>query len=757
MDNISTNKLVIAVIANVILGVICGLYLPDLMLALSFVGQIYVKILQIIFIPLVAAAIITAVSSYTDGRQRGRAVLATLSFFAATSIVAIIIGLVTVSIFQPGAGVSTGAAFIPEEIASIPISQTLGFFEELIPFNMVKAVMMGKFLGWIIALIVVASVLGGLGRNAAPVTRFFETIFMIAQKLLHYLIMATPFAMFFIVGAVVARNSGYLPELGGSLLKLSLTLMTAFLVHALIVIPLLLKFFGGRSPIEYFKNIFPALTTAFATASPTAALAVTYENSLERNNIDSRSAALVLPLGTSLNVDGRAMYVVISAMFIAQVYNVELGLAGTLYLAAAVFLFSLGTATVPFAGMMTLALVFDATGFPNAAYAGIGLIFAVDWFWGRKFAALDVWSDTAVAAAVEEVSSTAIFQKKSPGPRRTGSERSRRPFGDSRTDSRRDDRKRDDYRQDSRQPERTRKPLVKADARTADRGRLRRPAAPSPFELKAERSRAFDPETAKARDRAPFEAAQRDEISSSESARKMREKVSYAPKDKKDKKETTPRQIAPLKSEVSDSDEIISAPTSAVAAPPLIRELTPEVKEALPETISAADETQPVKIAPPEKTEAVEETPATEAAAIEETETVEKAAPVKKTRTRKTAAVKKTRTRKTAAAKKPKKEEIKEPPPEPVEETVPEPVPIIDVEPKESEASEAVAEPVVTEPEVKEPVAAEPEKPDLFGRTSHLKGPRRKSGSAAPPSTTEPDFTTENQEFGRKSRKKSPK
>ncbi len=755
MDNISTNKLVIAVIANVILGVICGLYLPGLMLALSFVGQIYVNILQIIFIPLVAAAIISAVSAYTDGRQRGRAILATLSFFAATSIVAIIIGLVTVSIFQPGAGVSTGAAFIPEEIASIPISQTLGFFEELIPLNMVKAVMMGKFLGWIIALIVVASVLGGLGRNAAPVTKFFETIYMIAQKLLHYLIIATPFAIFFIVGAVVARNSGYLPELGGSLLKLSLTLMTAFLVHALIVIPLLLKFFGGRSPIEYFKNIFPALATAFATASPTAALAITYENSLERNNIDSRSAALVLPLGTSLNVDGRAMYVVISAMFIAQVYNVELGLAGTLYLAAAVFLFSLGTATVPFAGMMTLALVFDAAGFPNAAYAGIGLIFAVDWFWGRKFAALDVWSDTAVAAAVEEVSSTAIFQKKSPGPRRTESERSRRPFGDSRTDSRRDDRKRDDYRRDSRQPERTRKPLVKADAPTADRGRLRRPAAPSPFELKAERSRSFDPETAKARDRAPFEAAQRDEVSTSESARQMREKISYAPKDKKEKSEISSRRKAPIKEEVSDSGEIISAPTSAVAAPPLIRELTPEVKEALPETKSTADETQPVKIAPPEKTEAVEETPAAEAAAIEETETVEEAAPVKKTRTRKTAAVKKTRTRKTAAAKKPKEDEVKESPAEPVSEPATESV--SEVEPKESEASETVAKTVVTEPEVKEQVASAPEKPDLFGRSSHLKGPRRKSGGTAPPSTTEPDFTTENQEFGRKSRKKSPK
>ncbi len=734
MDNISTNKLVIAVIANVILGVICGLYLPAVMLALSFVGQIYVNILQIIFIPLVAAAIITAVSSYTDGRQRGRAVLATLSFFAATSIVAITIGLVTVSIFQPGAGVSTGAAFIPDEIASVPISQTLGFFEEIIPLNIVKAVMMGKFLGWMIALIVVASVLGGLGRNAAPVTKFFETINMIVQKLLHYLIMVTPFAIFFIVGAVVARNSGYLPELGGSLLKLSLTLMTAFLVHALIVIPLLLKFFGGRSPIDYFKNILPALTTAFATASPTAALAVTYENSLNRNKLDSRSAALVLPLGTSLNVDGRAMYVVISAMFIAQAYGLELGIGGTLYLAAVVFLFSLGTATVPFAGMMTLALVFDAAGFPNAAYAGIGLIFVVDWFWGRNFAALDVWSDTAVAATVEEVTSTAVFQKKSEKSRRTEAERARRPLGDSWPASRREKRKREDSHRDIRAPQPERKEFVKSDLRTTGRGRTRRPAAPSPFELKPERSKSFDLETADARDRAPFEIVQKDEVSSSESARKMREKMSYGTKDKKDKKKVPPKKKAPLKAEVSDSSEIISAPTAAVAAPPLIRELTPEVKEAPPEKIAVVDETQSEKATPPDKIETVDETP-----------------PVKKTRTRKTAAVKKTRTRKATAVKKAEAGEITESLPEPVIE------PAIEAAPKETEVSEAAAEPVVTEPEVKEPVEAELEKPDLFGRTSHLKGPRRKSGSATSPVADEPEFSTENQQFGRKSRKKSPK
>jgi hypothetical protein len=514
----------------------------------------------------------------------------------------------------------------------------------------------------------------------------------------------TPFALFFLVGAVVARNSGYLGELGGSLFKLSLTLGLALVVHAFIVIPLLLKFMGGRSPIEYFRNVFPALFTAYATASPSAALAVTYENSLARNKLDSRSAALVLPLGTSLNVDGRAMYVVISAIFIAQIYGVELGITGMLYLAATVFLFSLGTATVPFAGMLTLALVFDAIGFPNGAYAGIGLIFAVDWFWGRKFAALDVWSDTAVAAAVEEVTSTASFQKKVRRTERSVADRARRTPRDSRPIQKRGERKRVASRRDSRSSERPKRPFGKSDQRPAPRGRQRQ-TAPSPFELKPEKSRAFDPETANARERAPYEIARKEEESTSESARRMRGKRISGTKEKKEAAAKKPTPV----SEPSETKEPVSPPRAAAAPPPLIRELEPVEKESTVEADAVTPES-PEPIA--------ESIPVT----AESPEPIAEPKPVKPKRPKP----------KAKAEPKPAREDI------------------VETEPEVAEVSEPAPEPKQTE--TPEPETPQPER---FGRSSRRKGPRPKTDATPAPASELPEFPTEKLEFGRKSRKKN--
>ncbi len=163
-------------LASSVLGVLFGLFLPDLMLALAFVGDLFVNILQIIFIPLVASAIITGVSAFANQRQAAKAALTTLTMFLGTTIIAILIGLVLTVIIKPGVGVNTGAGFIPGEIVNAPVTQSLDFLGELIPSNIVNAVMHGKFLGWMIFLTILAAILGTLGQKAKAVTDFFDTI-----------------------------------------------------------------------------------------------------------------------------------------------------------------------------------------------------------------------------------------------------------------------------------------------------------------------------------------------------------------------------------------------------------------------------------------------------------------------------------------------------------------------------------------------------------------------------------------------------
>ena len=587
MNRISSNKLLIYVLIAVVLGILFGLFLPALMLALAFLGDLFVNILQIVFIPLVASAIITGVSAFANYRQTARAALATLSFFIGTTVVAILIGLVLSLIIKPGAGVNTGAGYIPGEITTAPVSQSGDFLGELAPANIINAIIHGKYLGWMIVLTILAAVLGSLGQKAKPVTDFFETIYAVVQKVLGVLVRIAPVGIFFVIGAVVARNLGFLGNLTGSLGKFSLVLFVGFLLQAVIVIPAFLKFYGQRSPFEYFTNVLPALKTTLATASPTAALPITFENSVERNKIDNRVAAMVLPIGSSINVNGRALYVTVCALFIAQAFGLSLGFTGTLYVALAAMFFSMGTVTVPFAAMLTLVAVFDASGFPSAAYAGIGLVFVLDWFWGRIFAALDVWSCTAVAAVVEESVVTEIARPQPPErepARRFERGRPRRDFRDSRE---RPERKGDDRRPE--RPERSHRPHSRPEREPIPpqrpaprpetfRDRPARPIrpTPSPFELKADSLKTFNTETAKTAEpvipKAPL--PKKDESDSQQDERrKLREKKNFPHGHDVGEREPEVRRRPPIVRAEAKPPEIIKAPPVPLAPPPLIREI----------------------------------------------------------------------------------------------------------------------------------------------------------------------------------------
>ena len=560
-----------------------------------------------------ASSIITGVSALAGQKKVAKAALTTLTLFISTTIIAILIGLVLAVIFKPGVGVNTGAGFIPEELISAPITQSLDFLSELAPNNILNAVMQGKFLGWMIGLTILATVLGTLGLKAKPVTDFFETVYAVIQKILGIIINVLPIGIFFIVGSVVAHNSGNLEQLSGTLGKFSLVLLIGFLIHAVIVVPAVLKFYSGRSPFEYFKNVFPAIKTALATSSTIAALPVTYENSVDRNKINNRIAALVLPIGSCLNVNGRAMYVTVCALFVAQAFELNLGFSGLLYIAIAALFFSLGTATVPYAAMLALVGVFDAAGFPSPAYAGIGLVFVLDWFWGRIFAALDVWSNTAVAAAVEE----AVVIEKPISEKRERFEREpQRKFerGAERRDfpqrQARDEQRRPDYR--SERPERAPKPFTKperepvAPYKPAPRpdikpDRAPRPVRPaSPFELKPETVKPFNLETVK-----PIEptAAKplfpKKEVSETgrDDRRKVRERKNFPRGHDVDKLESPPVQSRPEKIPVEDKPVPPVAPRIVAprivtprppAPPPLIRHLEPP-KEKIPEPVRAVE------------------------------------------------------------------------------------------------------------------------------------------------------------------------
>lgn len=400
MTSKTTNTILILMLVGIGLGAALGHYFPGVMLSISVIGRLFVSALQLIVMPLIVAGIIVGITSLGDIRRLGRPLVITLLYFAGTTTVAVCIGLALATLILPGWGVSAVGATLPDEVAAVKSTGINDIFLSFIPTSLPQAVIEGQYLGIIVFSLFFGGVLATLGRRGRAVVDFFKGVRDVILKLVYLILYAAPVGLFSVVGSIVAKNSNSLSELSGSLFYFSLTLGAGLLVHAVIVLPLLLRIVGQRSPLRYFGNMVPALSTALGTGSSVVALPVTYTGVVEKNKVDSRAGSLVLPLGMTMNLNGTAMYVAMAALFLAQAFGIDLSIVQMITMAAVCVLVSLGAASIPHAGIFLFVIVLRAGGFPEEAYAGIGLLLVVDWLFDRFRAVVNVWGDSVGAAVV---------------------------------------------------------------------------------------------------------------------------------------------------------------------------------------------------------------------------------------------------------------------------------------------------------------------------------------------------------------------
>jgi len=401
MTSKTTNTILILMLAGIVLGAWFGYYFPAMMLSIGVIGRLFVSALQLVVAPLIVAGIIVGIASLGNARQLGRPLVTTLVFFVGTTVIAVGIGLVLAMLLQPGWGVSTVGATLPEEMTALKSIGITDVLLSFIPTSLPQAVIEGQYLGIIICSLFFGGALAAVGQQAKAVVDFFRGIYEIILKLVYVILYVAPIGLFSVVGLIVAMKSGSLVELSGNLFYFALALGAGLLIHGVIVLPVILKFFGHRSPVRYFGNMVPALSTAFASASSSVAFPVTYAGVVDRNKVDSRAGSLALPLGMVMNLNGTAMYVAIAALFVAQAFGMNLSVVQIVMMAVVCILVSLGAASIPFAGLFLLVFVLRTGGFPEEAYAGIGLIIGVDWVFDRFRAVVNVWSDSVAAAVVE--------------------------------------------------------------------------------------------------------------------------------------------------------------------------------------------------------------------------------------------------------------------------------------------------------------------------------------------------------------------
>lgn len=244
-----------------------------------------------------------------------------------------------------------------------------------------------------------------LGERGRPVLSFFEAANEAIMKMVHIIMYLRPIGIFALISYRLGQAGGgamFWAELA-RLMKCALTVVAGLLFHGVVVLPALLLALTRRNPARYAINMGNALTTAFSTASSSATLPITMECVEEKNGVSNRSAAFVLPLGATINMDGTALYEAVAAIFIAQAYGITLLFPQQVVIFLTATLAAIGAAGIPEAGLVTMVIVLKSVGLP---LEGIGLLLSIDWFLDRCRTTVNVWGDAVGVAIIDRLDST---------------------------------------------------------------------------------------------------------------------------------------------------------------------------------------------------------------------------------------------------------------------------------------------------------------------------------------------------------------
>ncbi len=362
------------------------------------IGDIFLRLLKMITVPLIATSLVTGVAGLGETSRFRKLFGRTMLYYVCTSLLAITTGLLMVNLIRPGVGaiLPGGGETIAGENESLS-GIFLGLLEKMIPTNPVQAFAEAEFLSIISfsILIGVFIILTG-GKSGETLRNLFQSAFDVVMSLTMAIIALAPVGVLaFMVYATATQGL----DIFRTLAWYMLTVFLALLVHAVIVLPLIVKVFGKRSPWEFARAMSPALMTAFSTASSNATLPLTMTSVEKRAGVKNETSSFVLPLGATINMDGTALYEAVAVLFIAQAtpgFAVTLG--SQVLIAITALLASVGAAGIPHAGLVMMAIVLQAVGLPLEAQ---GIIIAVDRVLDMCRTTVNVWSDSCGCAVVD--------------------------------------------------------------------------------------------------------------------------------------------------------------------------------------------------------------------------------------------------------------------------------------------------------------------------------------------------------------------
>jgi Na+/H+-dicarboxylate symporter len=398
------------ILAAIVLGGLFGFYFTEHIAYVDWMGTIFMRALRMIVAPLVFCMVMTGVASIsaTDGflRLGGK----TLGYYLATTIVAILTGLVLVNWIKPGEGLNIE---LPEASSALITTQmTLrDFLINIIPDNVFAAMSSNNMIGIIVFAVFFGVFLGKSKHSSSEkVLRAFESIGDVILNFTLLILKLAPLGIFGLIAGIIAAEASTPEQLRAMVESQGLYLFTVILgivFHMFVTLSILLWMIGKVNPFRHIHRMRDVMLMAFSTASSAATLPLLLSHVKSRCGVSDKLANFTLPLGTTINMNGTALYEGVVVLFIAQVYGLDLTISQQLFVLLASLMVGIGAAGIPMASLVMTVIIIQMVGLPAES---IGLILLVDRFADMARTCLNVYGDTVCTTLIAKSEGENIAQ-----------------------------------------------------------------------------------------------------------------------------------------------------------------------------------------------------------------------------------------------------------------------------------------------------------------------------------------------------------
>lgn len=390
------------IIIAMVLGVLFGVFCHDYIQYVSWAGEIFLRFLKMIVIPIVFSSMVVGVASLGNQGGLGRIAGKTFAFYVSTTVIATFIGLILVNILEPGVGSTLVSQ--TEGATQIASAEKVSLGQQIInivPSNIFETLSQGNLLSIIFFAILFGYFVTQVGEKArTTIVDLFQSVFDVIMKITLSVIKLAPYGVFAIVAKMIAQQAGdidKLMEIAQSLGMFLLIVWVGCMIQFFVVLPSTVYFIGKENPWRHMKKMSTAILTAFSTCSSGAALPISLKDSQEKCGISNKIASFTLPLGATVNMNGTALYEGVAVIFIAQVYGIDLSIIEQLIILVTVLFSAIGTASIPMAGLVMLSVAISVAGLPME---GIGLVLAVEQLCDMPRTATNSYGDMCGAVVI---------------------------------------------------------------------------------------------------------------------------------------------------------------------------------------------------------------------------------------------------------------------------------------------------------------------------------------------------------------------